>query len=98
MYGKAKVVHPRDAEWHELSSVFPSIPGARQIFDVKIELVQTSCGFAVPLFDFKEQRDTLEQWAFGKGDEGLQEYWKGRNQVSLDGKPTEIVIEEPAAT
>ena len=98
LYGKAKAVHPRDAVWAELSSLFPNVPGARQIYDLDVDLVQTSCGFAVPFLDFKEPRDTLEQWAGRKGDEGLQEYWENRNQVSLDGKPTKIIVEEPAAT
>jgi hypothetical protein len=98
LYGTAKVVHPRDSVWAELAALFPQIPGARQIYDLEVDLVQTSCGLAVPFFDLNEPRDSLEQWADRKGDEGLQEYWEGRNQVSIDGKPTQIIVEEPATT
>ena len=95
LYGRAKAIHPRDPEWNELSPLFPPIPGARQIFDMQVDLVQTSCGNAVPLFDFNEQRDILEQWAERKGKEGLQEFWESRNHVSIDGKPTRIFAQEP---
>ena len=95
LYGHAKAIHPRDPAWEELVSLFPRIPGARQIFDMQVDLVQTSCGNAVPLFDFNEQRDILEQWAERKGEEGIKDYWESKNQVSIDGKPTRIFAPEP---
>ena len=98
LFGHAKVIHPRDPEWRELFPLFPAIPGARQIFDMQVDLVQTSCGMAVPLFDFNEQRDLLEQWAERKGEQGLHDFWEGRNQESIDGKPTNIVAKDLAAS
>ena len=98
LFGHAKVIHPRDNEWDGLFAMFRSIPGARQIMDMQVDLVQESCGMAVPLFDFNEQRDLLEQWADRKGDQGLHDFWESRNQVSIDGKPTRILGQEPAAT
>ena len=97
LFGHAKVIHPRDSEWDGLFSMFRAIPGARQIMDMQVDLVQESCGMAVPLFDFNEQRDLLVQWADRKGDQGLHEYWESRNQVSIDGKPTRILSQEPAS-
>lgn len=97
LFGHARVIHPRDSEWDGLFSMFRAIPGARQIMDMQVDLVQESCGMAVPLFDFNEQRDLLEQWADRKGDQGLHEYWESRNQVSIDGKPTRILSQEPAS-
>lgn len=100
LFGHAKVIHPRDSEWGGLFAMFRPIPGARQIMDMQVDLVQESCGMAVPLFDFNEQRDLLEQWADRKGDQGLSEFWGSRNQVSIDGKPTRIISDEsmPVAT
>ena len=95
LFGHAKVIHPREPEWNELFPLFPPIPGARQIFDMQVDLVQTSCGMAVPLFDFGEQRDLLEQWAERKGEQALQDFWENRNQESIDGKPTRISAQEP---
>ena len=100
LFGHAKVIHPRDDDWDGLFSMFRAIPGARQIMDMQVDLVQESCGMAVPLFDFNEQRDLLVQWADRKGDLGLHEYWESKNQVSIDGKPTRILSDEavPIAT
>lgn len=91
LYGVATVIHHNDPAWHELFSLFPPIPGARQLFDLTVDLVQTSCGMAVPLFDYIEERELLKDWAVKKGDEGLKEYWQQKNQKSLDGKPTYIM-------
>jgi hypothetical protein len=91
LYGTAKVVHRNDPEWASLISEFPSIAGARQIFDLSIDLVQTSCGMAVPLLDYVGDRDALSTWAEKKGEEGIGAYWRDKNQVSLDGRPTHIV-------
>lgn len=93
LYGSANVIHTRDSAWQELSALLPSQPGARQIFDMHVDLVQTSCGMAVPFFDYVGEREQLKQWAEKKGDAGIQAYWSEKNQVSLDGKPTRILGE-----
>ncbi|MDZ4262647.1 MAG: pyridoxamine 5'-phosphate oxidase family protein [Pseudomonadota bacterium] len=90
LYGTARAVHKHDPEWAALSSLFPATPGARQIFDLAVDLVQTSCGMAVPFFDYAGEREQLNDWAVKKGAEGIAEYWREKNQISLDGKPTNI--------
>ncbi len=90
LYGHADVVHLNDPDWDALYSHFEPIPGARQVFRLAIDLVQTSCGMAVPFFDYVEERDQLREWASKKGDAGIKEYWLEKNQLSLDGKPTRI--------
>ena len=91
LYGHAHALHPRDAEWATLLPLFPNLNGSRQLIDVTIELVQTSCGMGVPFLDFKSERDQLVKWADKKGTQGIREYWEEKNQVSLDGKPTDIL-------
>ncbi len=88
LYNAARMVQPNDAEWAEVSALFPPLPGARQVFLLDIELVQTSCGMAVPLMDAAGQRDDLNAWAEAKGPEGLHSYRAEKNAVSLDGLPT----------
>ena len=90
LYGKASVVYPRDKQWADLLAHFPAFPGTRQIFNVSVELVQTSCGMAVPLYDYAAERDSLNNWADKKGPDGIEAYWEEKNQVSIDGKPTHI--------
>ena len=85
LYGSARTIHRNDAEWAELSALFPPLPGARQIFDLAIDLVQSSCGFGVPYFDHTGARELLNEWAMKKGEDGIRQYWADRNAVSLDG-------------
>lgn len=94
LYGQARVIHPRDAEWAALRAQFDALAGARQIFVLEVELVQTSCGMAVPLFEYQGQRSQLVEWAEKKGEAGVAEYWEKKNQVSLDGRPTGIFSDD----
>ncbi len=90
IYGKAQMYHPKDEEYEQLIDLFPKIAGARQIIDIDVEMVQTSCGTAVPYFDFVNERTQLKKWAEDKGQKEIEEYWIERNTKSIDGKPTGI--------
>ena len=90
LYATAKVIHIGDPEWSELASLFPPLPGARQIFDCQVELVQSSCGMAVPFFDYSGPRDQLKEWAEKQGEDGIRNYWDKKNQFSIDGIATHI--------
>lgn len=90
IYGSARVIHINDPEWETISSLFSPLPGARQIFDMTIDLVQTSCGAGVPYFSYSGEREMLLEWATKKGDDGLKRYWEEKNQMSIDGIPTRI--------
>lgn len=63
-------------------------PGARQIVRIEVDLVQTSCGYGVPLFEHVGDRATLQDWARRKGEDGLAAYRAEKNAASLDGLPT----------
>lgn len=88
LYGSGRIVYPGTAGWKELIHLFTENIGARQIFDIDIDLVQTSCGFQVPYYEYLGERDTLDKWADKKGLDGIHSYWRERNSISLDGKPT----------
>jgi len=90
LYGSAKVIHPRDKEWDDLIGNFEAIPGSRQIIDITIEMVQTSCGFGVPLLEFKGEREELKRWGEKHSDDSINDYWQKKNSISLDGLPTGI--------
>lgn len=94
LYGTAKVIHQRDPAWHDLIPLFKPLPGARQIFDLAVDLVQTSCGFGVPYFTYVGEREALTEWAIKKGEAGLKKYWEEKNQTSLDGMPTHILAKD----
>ena len=82
--------HRLDKDWDILSSYFPPSDASRQIFDLSISLVQTSCGYAVPFYDFKGERDILKKFNEKAGKKGIQKYWKENNAKSLDGIITNI--------
>ncbi|MBC7920874.1 MAG: pyridoxamine 5'-phosphate oxidase family protein [Ferruginibacter sp.] len=88
LYGTARVIHPKDESWTELIRWFPPLPGSRQVIDVTVDLVQTSCGMAVPFMDFQGERHELKEWAEKQGEEKVREYQERKNKLSLDGKPT----------
>ncbi len=90
LYGHATLIKPGDDNWESTLHHFPDSKGARQVIDMKIELVHTSCGFGVPLMSYQGQREQLTQWIDKKGDEGIHAYQQRNNVVSLDGKPTDI--------
>jgi hypothetical protein len=77
-------------QWNELIERFGDAPltGVRQIIRVQIESLQTSCGFGVPVYEFKGHRDLMIKWCEKKSDGGLREYRAKKNRVSIDGLPT----------
>ena len=91
LYGQGKSILPEDAEWTTYAPSFDLLPGTRQIIVMHIENVQTSCGYAVPFYEFQSERDTLKRWAEHKGEDGLSEYWLEKNQLSIDGLPTRLM-------
>lgn len=93
LYGTAKVFHNYDDEFHKYLLEFPKYAAARQIFDLQIDLVQTSCGYAVPFMDYVEERTQLNDWATKQGEDKIQDYWKEKNTLSIDGVNTNIFVE-----
>jgi hypothetical protein len=89
LYGKGFTVLPNTEEWEKYATHFKIYPSTRQLIIADVDLVQTSCGFGVPLFDYAGERDIHFEWAEKKGDAGLKEYLQEKNLVSLDGLPTD---------
>lgn len=94
LYGQGQVIRRRDQEWNQLYDLFDPIPGTRQIIKLSLDCAQTSCGYGVPLYEYRGQRPKLQQWAEAKGEAGLQKYWQEKNQTSIDGLPTGLLTEE----
>ena len=91
LYGRGFVVRRQDAAWADLHHHFAALPGERQIIVLDIESVQTSCGYAVPMYTYQGERDTLARWAEKKGPVGLLDYWRDKNQISIDGLVTNLL-------
>ncbi len=91
LYGRGEVLR-RDSEAYRdlLATAFGGVepPGARQIVRLRVDRVQTSCGYGAPLFDYRGERPSLDNWARSKGEDGLEAYRREKNTVSIDGLPT----------
>jgi len=100
LFGHGRIIRPASAEYADiLATVFGGEEplGARHMVSQDIDLVQTSCGFGVPLFDYAGERPTLHRWAEAKEkDTGLDAYRREKNRYSIDGLPTGMFDDEPA--
>jgi hypothetical protein len=90
LYGTGFTILPGSEIWDQYAKDFTIYPSTRQIIVADINLVQTSCGFGVPLFDYNGERDVHFEWAEKKGAEGLNQYIRDKNLKSLDGLPTNL--------
>jgi hypothetical protein len=87
LYGRGRAVEPADAEFASLKLLFPPAVAVRSIVCVDVERVSGSCGFGVPLYRYEGHRTHLQEWARHKGEDGLREYKRRKNSVSIDGLP-----------
>jgi Pyridoxamine 5'-phosphate oxidase len=87
LHGKGRVAEPGEPEFNELSRHFLEHVGARTIIVVEVSRIADSCGFGVPLLEFKKNRDQLSAWAQKLGPEGLKTYRENRNSHDIDGRP-----------
>lgn len=91
LYGQGRILPRGGPDYDQLlQAQFDGMEplGARQMVRLDIDLVQTSCGYGVPLYDYQGERDTMDRWAAAKGPEGLAAYWREKNQTSIDGFPS----------
>lgn len=95
LYGRGRIVARGGvdyARWLEEHFGGVEPPGARQMVALAVDLVQTSCGYGVPLYEYIEQRASLDRWAEAQGEAGLDAYRREKNAVSLDGLPTGLPV------
>jgi len=85
LHGTATVVEPVHPRFDELAALFPERLGVRAYIILNAERISDSCGYAVPLYDYRKDRDVLDKWAAAKGPEGLVSYRKQKNRESIDG-------------
>ncbi len=85
IHGEGEVITPSDKEFNKLNPLFPERIGVRAYIKIKATRISDSCGYSVPLYDFKEHRDVLDKYAANKGEEGMKKYQQEHNQESIDG-------------
>lgn len=98
LYGQARMVQPDAPDRAQWADLFPALPGARQVFVLDLDFVQTSCGMAMPRPEYREQRGELNAWAERRTPEELGTYRQPKNSASIDGFPTGLPGGEPPRT
>ena len=86
-YGQGRVLEPGDDGFTALAEQFAHLPTIRNIVVVDVDLIRDSCGYGVPFYDYRSERESLTNWANAKSEEELGEYRRANNTHSLDGLP-----------
>jgi hypothetical protein len=87
LHGTGTVVEPEASEFAPLARHFPEHEGTRTIIVIEVSRISDSCGFSVPLLEFKGERNQLSAWAQKLGEEGLKRYREEKNSRNIDGRP-----------
>lgn len=95
IYGRGRAVLPQDADWAELAASFTLLTGTRQIFDVDVDSVQTSCGWGIPFMRFERERETLTKAHAKLSDVDRLDKWRDRT-TSIDGLPVRVPTAIPS--
>ncbi len=87
IFGRGKAVPFTDPGFAELMSLFPDYDRARAIITIDIDHIMDSCGWGVPFFEFKGEREQLQRWTEKMPHEKWAEHRFNTNATSLDGLP-----------
>jgi hypothetical protein len=87
LHGKGRVIEKADSEFNAIAEAFPTFPMTRAIIHVDITRIADSCGYAVPVYEFKNDRTQLVDWVDRKGPDAVDEYQRSHNAKSIDGLP-----------
>ena len=86
LYGRGEAITPEHPDFAELVARFPERRAVRSVIRVDVGRISDSCGFGVPLYDYRGQREQLGAWAERKGD-AVVDYQRDNNSESIDGLP-----------
>lgn len=87
LHGIGEPLEAGDADFDEVLPRLPAHDDVRSIIRVRLTRISDSCGYGIPLFDYRGERDQLSKWAERKGAEGVREYRAKNNARSIDGLP-----------
>jgi len=85
LHGRGRVVGLYDAEYADWAARFPTNPAARAVIVVDVTRVSSSCGYALPLLEPVSERDVLTPNMERRGAQGIVDYRRSKNRVSIDG-------------
>ncbi|PHS27785.1 MAG: pyridoxamine 5'-phosphate oxidase [Robiginitomaculum sp.] len=95
IFGRGEAVPFTDPRFADLLKRFPDFARARAIIIIDIDHVMDSCGWGVPFFEFKGEREQLQRWTEKMPYDDWTEHRFNTNTTSLDGLPG---LTRPAAS
>ena len=87
LHGKGTVITKTSPDWTDWSTRFPAMSAPRSVIVIDVARVSDSCGYGVPIMEYKEDRDVMARWAATKGADALPAYRVAKNTTSIDGLP-----------
>jgi hypothetical protein len=84
LHGLGTVLEPGHEKFQGLATLFPAYEGTRAIILVEVSRVSDSCGYSVPLLKYESERNQLSAWTNKLGVEGLKQYRRKKNELSID--------------
>jgi len=87
LYGRGEVTAFHEPGFSELMALFPGFVRARNIVKVHVTRISDACGWGVPHYDYRGDRDQLARWVEHKTEDEWREKTYAKNALSIDGLP-----------
>ena len=84
-HGRAEVIEQGHRDFEGFKSLFTSEVGIRSFILIHLDRISDSCGFGVPVMEFKNHRKQLRTFNERNGEEKLADYKMKHNSLSIDG-------------
>ncbi len=89
LHGRGDILLPDHPHFERHRAEFGKdrILGQRSIVVVKLDRISDSCGYSVPLMDFRGDRDVLDKSQARRDEAYFAQYQRTHNTASIDGLP-----------
>src|SRR5262249_1580595 len=84
-HGRGEVIEKDNSQFEHLKTLFVSEVGIRSFILIHLDRISDSCGFGVPLLEFKDYRKQLRTYNERVGEKKLADYKIKHNTTSIDG-------------
>ena len=86
-HGRGEIIQKNHADFERLIPLFDPEIGIRSFIKIHLDRISDSCGFGVPVMEFKHHRKQLRTFNERNGEEKLADYKRQHNSQSIDGLP-----------
>jgi hypothetical protein len=86
-HGRGEIIEKTDPDFDKLATLFNSEIGIRSFIRIHLDRISDSCGFGVPVMEFKHHRQQLRAHNERNGEDKLASYKMAHNVRSIDGLP-----------